>query len=135
MIATWHLDYLVKADMAELASLLLMDPIDGYDELAVMVPPTVLLAFYSPIMVLSLIYGFGLRLALVLAEDCMDGLHNKGETCREVEQLPRPSWFVAPELVDERFVGRAGDECSNHIRIHNVGKLVALLGKMAAVLM
>ena len=100
MIATRHLDYLVEADMAGLASLLLMDPVDSCDELAIAAPLTVLLAFYSPIAVLSLICGFGLRLALVLVEDCMDGLLTRGVTCREIEQLPRHSWFAAPELVD-----------------------------------
>jgi hypothetical protein len=44
----------------------LVDPIDSYDDLTVTVPPTVLLAFYSPIVVLGLICGFSLRLALVL---------------------------------------------------------------------
>ena len=120
--------------MAELGSFLLMDPVDGYDELVVAVPPTVLLAFYLPIVVFSLICGLGLRLALVLADDCMDGLLPRGVTCCEVEQLPHRSWFVVPELVDECFVGRAGDECSDHVRIHDVGKLIALLGKVMDVL-
>ena len=134
MIVTRHLDYLVKADMAELASLLLIDPIDGCDELAVVVPPTILLAFYSPIAVLSLICGFGLHLALVLAEDCTDNLLAGGVTCHEVEQLPRRLRFAVPELMDECVVGRAEDERSNHICIHDVGKLIALLGKAVDVL-
>ena len=64
----------------------------------------------------------------------MDGLLAGGVTCHEVEQLPRCLWFAAPELVDECFVGRAGDERSDHIRIHDIGKLVALLGKAVDVL-
>jgi hypothetical protein len=71
MIVTRHLDYLVEADMAKLACFLLVDPINNYDDLAIVVPPTILLAFYLPIAVLSLICGFSLRLALVLVEDCM----------------------------------------------------------------
>ena len=111
-----------------------MDPIDGHDELAVAVPPTILLAFYSLIAVLSLICGFGLRLALMLAEDCTDVLLVGGVTCCEVEQLLRHSWFAAPELVDECFVAHARDEHSDHVRIHDVRKLIALLGKVADVL-
>jgi hypothetical protein len=53
VIATHHLDYLVEADMAELASFLLVDPIDGCEELVVAAPPTVLLVVYSLIVVLS----------------------------------------------------------------------------------
>ena len=111
-----------------------MDPIDGHDELAVAVPPTILLAFYSPIAVLSFICGFGLRLALVLAEDCMDDLLAGGLTCHEVEQLPRHSWFAAPELVDKYFIGHARDERSGHVRIHDVRKVIAQLGKAVDVL-
>jgi len=37
--------------------------------------------------------------------------------------------------MDEGFVGHARDECSNHVRIYDVGKLIALLGKVADVLM
>jgi hypothetical protein len=69
VVVTWHLDNLVKADMAELAGFLLMDPVNGCDELAIAAPPTILLAFYLPIAVLSLIYGFGLCITLVLVED------------------------------------------------------------------
>jgi hypothetical protein len=101
MVATWHLDYLVETDMAELASFLLVDPVDDYDELAVVASPTILLAFYSLIVVLSPICGFGLRLTLVFVEDCMDGLLARGVTCCEVEQLPCHSWFAAPKLMDE----------------------------------
>jgi hypothetical protein len=52
--------------VVELASLLLMDPVDCHDELAVVVPLAVLLALYSLIVVFSLVRGFGLSLALVL---------------------------------------------------------------------
>ena len=54
--------------------------------------------------------------------------------CCEVEQLPHCPQFVASELMNKCFVGRAGDERSDHIRIHNIEKLVALLGKAANVL-
>jgi hypothetical protein len=37
--------------------------------------------------------------------------------------------------MDECFVGHARDERSDHVRIHDVGKLIALLGKVADVLM
>jgi hypothetical protein len=36
--------------------------------------------------------------------------------------------------VDECFIGHAKDECSDHVRIHNVVKLIALLGKAADIL-
>ena len=54
--------------------------------------------------------------------------------CGEVEQLLRPLWFATSELMDECFVGWVEDECSNHVRNHDVGKLIALLGKAADVL-
>jgi hypothetical protein len=38
VVATWQLDYFVEADMVELSSLLLVDPIDHHDELVVMMP-------------------------------------------------------------------------------------------------
>ena len=50
--------------MVELASLLLVDPVDHHDKPATTMPPAVLLAFLSPIAVLSLVRGFGLGLAL-----------------------------------------------------------------------
>jgi len=64
----------------------------------------------------------------------MDDLLARGMVCCEVEQLLRHSWFVAYELMNERFIGRTGDECTNHIRIHDIRKLVALLGKVMDVL-
>ena len=64
----------------------------------------------------------------------MDDLLARGMVCCEVEQLLRHSWFVAYELMNERFVGRARDERSDHIRIHDIRKLVALLGKAVDVL-
>jgi hypothetical protein len=64
----------------------------------------------------------------------MDNLLARGVTCCEVEQLPRRSWFAAPELVDKCFIGRVGDERSDHICIHNVRQLIALLGEVADVL-
>jgi hypothetical protein len=73
MIVTRHLDYLVKANMVELSSFLLVDPVDDCDELAVTVPLTIL-AFYSPIVVLSLLCGFGLCLTFMLVENCTDSL-------------------------------------------------------------
>jgi hypothetical protein len=125
---------LSKLTWLSLLVFLLVDLIDGCDELAVAVPPTILFAFYSPIVVLSLICGFSLPLALVLIEDCTNGLLVGGMTHYKVEQLQRRSWFAAPELMDECFVGHARDERSDHVRIHDVEKLVALLGKAVDVL-
>ena len=121
--------------MVELTSLLLVDPVDYHDELAIAVPPAVLLAHYPSITVFSLIHGFGLSLALVFAEDCMDGLLIGGVACHKVEQLPCRSWFVTSELMNECFVGRAEDECSDHVHIHDIRKLIVLLGKVVNVLM
>ena len=93
MVAARQLDYLIKTDMVELASLLLVDPIDRRDKLDVATPPAVLLAFPSPITVLSLIRGFGLGLAFVFAKDCPNGLLTGGMACGEVDQLPRRPRF------------------------------------------
>jgi hypothetical protein len=81
MVAAQHLDYLVKTDVVELVSLLLMDPVDHRDELAITTPPAALLAFYLSITVFSLVHGFGLSLVLVLAEDCTDSLRIEGVAC------------------------------------------------------
>ena len=111
-----------------------MDPVDNCNELAVAAPLTVLLAFYSPIAVLSLICGFNLGLALVFIKDCPNGLLTESMACSEVEQLPCHLWFATSELVDECFIGCARDEHSNHVHIHDVMKLIALLGKAVNVL-
>ena len=134
MVVTWYLDHPVETDVVELASFLLVDPVDGRDELAIAAPPAILLAFYTLVAVPSLIHGFSLCLALVLAKDCTNGLLAEGMACCEVDQLPRRSWFVAPELMDECFVGRAKDEGSDHVCIHDVEKLIALHGKAVDVL-
>jgi hypothetical protein len=120
--------------MVELASLLFVNPIDCHDELAVTAPPVVLLTLHSSVAVLGLIRGFNLRLTLVLLEYCADGLLAGGVACCEVEQLPCSPWFATSELMDECFISHARDECSDHIRIHDIRQLVALLGKAANVL-
>jgi hypothetical protein len=134
MVVALHLDYLVKTDVVELASLLLMDLVDHCNKLAVAAPLAVLLALYLSIAVFSLIRWFGLSLSLVFAEDCMDSLLARGVACRKVEQLPRRPRFAVSEFVDECFVGHARDERSNHVRVHDIGKLVALLGEAVDVL-
>jgi hypothetical protein len=68
-----------------------------------------------------------LRLTLVFVEDCMDGLLAGDVTYCEVEQLPCRSWFAVPELVDECFVGRARDERSDRVCIHDVGESPSLV--------
>jgi hypothetical protein len=90
--------------MVELASLLFVGSIDCHDELAVAVPPAILLALYSSVAVLSLVHGFSLSLTLVLLEYRTDGLLAEGVACCEVKQLPRSSWFAMSELADECFV-------------------------------
>ena len=120
--------------MVDLASLQLVDPIDRRDELTVVASPTILFALYLLIAVFSLICGFSLGLALVFVEDCIDGLLVGGVACREVEQLPHRPRFAAPELVNECFVGRARDECSNHVCVYDVRNPIALLGEAADVL-
>ena len=132
MVAAWQLDYLVKTDMVELASLLLLWCL--WTLSTVVTPPAILLAFPSPIAVLSLIRGFGLSLTLIFAEECMNGLLAEGVACRKVEQLPHRPRFAASKLVDERFVGHAKYERFDHVRIHDIGKLIALLGKAVDVL-
>ena len=49
-------------------------------------------------------------------------------------KLQRHSLLATSELVDECFIGRARDKCSDYIRIHDIGKLIALLGKAVDVL-
>jgi hypothetical protein len=105
--------------MVDLANFLLVDPVGGHDELAVMTPPAVLLALYSLIVIASLVRGFDFSLALMFAEDCTDGLLTEGVACCMVEQLPRHSRFAAYELMNEHFIGHAGEECFDHIRIHD----------------
>jgi len=134
MVVARHLDYLVKTDMVGLASFLLVDPVGSRDELTVVAPLVVLLALYSSIVVRSLVCGFSLSLSLMFVEDCTDGLLAGGVACSKVEQLPRHLRFAASELMNERFIGCARDEHSDHIRIHDIEKLVALLGKAADVL-
>jgi len=129
MIIAQHLDYLVEADMVDLASLLLMDPVDHHDKLAVAVPLAILLALYPSITVFSLVCGFSLSLTLVFVEDCMDIILAEDVACCEVEQFPHRPQFAASELMDKCFIGRAGDESSDHVRIHDIKKLIALLGK------
>jgi len=111
-----------------------MDSVDRRDELTVMTTVVVLLALPPPIEVLSFVLGFGLSLNLVFVKDCLDGLLAEGMTYHEVEHLPRRSWLAASELMDEYFIGHARDEHADHIRIHDIGKLIALLGKAADVL-
>ena len=134
MIATRHLDYLVEADMVELASFMFVDPIDRRDELTMMASLAILHALHPSIIVFSHVYGFSLGVALVFIEDCTDGLLAEGVACCEVEQLPRGPWFVASELVDECLIGCARDECSDHVHVHDIGELIALLGEVADVL-
>ena len=55
VVAARHLDYLVEADMVELASLLPVDPIDCHNELTIAAPPAILLSFSPSIAVLSLV--------------------------------------------------------------------------------
>ena len=55
MVAARHLDYLVETNMVELASLLFVDPIDCRNQLTIVVPPAILLALHSSIVVLGLI--------------------------------------------------------------------------------
>ena len=134
MVLAWHHDYLIKTNMVELASFLPMDPVGRRDKLAVVTPLVVLLAFSSLIVVLSLIRGFGLSLTLVLAEDCVDGLLVGGMACCEVEQLPRCPWFATSKLMDECLIGCARNECSDHVRVHDIGELIALLGEVEDIL-
>jgi hypothetical protein len=120
--------------MVELVSLLFVNPVDCRDELAITVPLVVLLTLHSLVVVLGLIRGFNLRLTLVLLEYCADGLLTGGVACCEVEQLPCSPWFATSDLVDECFISHARDERSNHVRIHDIRQLVALLGKATNVL-
>jgi hypothetical protein len=84
-VAAWHLDYLIEADVVELASLLLVDPVDYHNELAVAAPPAVLLALYPSTTIFSLIREFSMSFELVFAEDCTDDLLTRGVACHEVK--------------------------------------------------
>jgi len=117
MVVAQHLNYLVKVDMVELASLLLMDSIDRRDEVAVVAPLVVLLAFHPSIAVFSLVRRFGLSLALVLAKICMDNLLAGGVACHKVEQLPRHPWFTVSKPVNECFIDHARDKHPDHVCI------------------
>ena len=111
-----------------------MDPIDCHDELSIMAYLAILLALPPPIVVLSLVHGFSLILTLVFVEDRTDGVLARGMACHEVEQLLRHPWFVVSMLMNKCFVGHAEDERPNHVHMHDVGKVIALLGKTTDVL-
>jgi hypothetical protein len=57
MVAARQLDYLVEADLVELANLLLVDPVNHHDELVVSASPAVLLAFPRRLQSLALSMG------------------------------------------------------------------------------
>ena len=120
--------------MVEFASLLFVDPVDYCNELAVVVPLAILLSLLSSVVVLGLVHGFSLSLTLVLLEYCVDGLLTRGVACCEVEQLLCSTWFATSELMDKCLIGCARDERSNHVRIHNIGELIALLREAEDVL-
>ena len=134
MIVAWHLDNLVETDMVELASLLFVDPIDCRNELDVMVPPAILLALHSLVAVLGLVRGFSLSLTLVLPKYRVDSLLAGGVACCEVEQLPCSLRFAMSELMDECLIGCARDERYDHIHVHDIRQLIALLGEATDVL-
>jgi len=135
MVVAWQLDYLVKTNVVELARFLPMDRVDCHDKLTVVMSPAILLAFPLSIVVLSLVCGLGLSLTHVFAKDCLDDLLTEGMACREVKQLPHCLWFVASKLMDECFIGHDKDERPDHIYVHDIRKLIAILGKAADVLM
>ena len=134
MDMAWQLDYLVETDMVELANFLPMDSVDRRDKLTIAVSPAIFLAHPLSIAVLSLVHGLDLSLTLVFAKDYSDSLLAGGMACREVEQLPHRPRLATSELMDECFISHAIDECSDHVRIHDIGKLIALLGKAVDVL-
>jgi hypothetical protein len=102
MVVARRLDDFDEADVVDLASLLLVGSVDRHDELAIAAPLAVLLAFPPPIAVLSLVYGFGLSLALVLIEDCSDGLLVGGMAFNEVEPfLDCPRFALLHKMVRE----------------------------------
>jgi hypothetical protein len=61
-----------------------MDSINLLDKLAVVMLLTILVAPSLPYSVLALVHGLGLRLALVLAEVCLDHLLTRGVACHKV---------------------------------------------------
>jgi len=92
-----------------------VDSVVCHDELAIVVPLDVLLAFPPPCMIPSIIHGLSLSLALVFVEVCSDGLLTGGVARCKVEWLPRRLGFVVSELMDEGVVHHAEDECSDHV--------------------
>ena len=130
-----HLDSLVETNMVELVSLLFVDLVNYHNELAVAAPLAVLLALCSSVAVLGFVHGFSLSLTLVLPEYCAHGLLAGGVACCEVEQLPRSSRFATSELVDECLIGCVRDERSDHVHVHDIRELIALLGEAVDVLM
>ena len=81
MVVTRRLYYLFEGDGVGPTSLLLVNSIDRRNKLAVVMPPTVLLALFPPSVVLAFVYGLG----LVLAEVCPDSLLAGGLAHRKVE--------------------------------------------------
>jgi hypothetical protein len=64
----------------------------------------------------------------------MNGLLAGGMACHEVEKLLHHSHFAASEHMNKCFVGHARDERSDHVYIHDIGKLLVLLRKATDVL-
>lgn len=68
------------------------------------------------------------------AEVGQDGLFTCGILGGDVRQLPCLSWGRAPERMDKRISSGVAGKRIDDVRVHDVGKLVMLLGEALDVL-
>ena len=71
---------------------------------------------------------------LVLLEDGLDRLLARGELGGDVHQLARPGGSLATQFAHQVAASGAGEECTDNIRVGDVGQLGALLRKLSDVL-
>lgn len=112
--------------------LLLACAVGSSDELNV-VALAVLLVPPVPLLV-SLVPLLGVSPTIFLAKVGSDNFLARGMAGHDVKQLPRRARLVAPKLMYERLVGYSRYEGVDHIGDLHIGKVVALLGEAANVL-
>jgi hypothetical protein len=75
-----------------------------------------------------------LLLSLAVMEDCPYHLLVGSKVGVIVQELPSGAWALAPQLMDELFVGGSHEECPDDIGVSHIGQLGALPGQAPNVL-
>jgi hypothetical protein len=76
-----------------------------------------------------------LPIGLVLVEDGLDGLLSRSELGGDVHQFTCLGGCLATQQADQVTVGGTDEECSDDVRVGDVGELGALLGEQTNVLL